>query len=496
MFGGKSGIEETRLKVDEQLARGIRGQARRLGVSSASLCHGAWAQVLSKICGRQDVVFGSVLSGRMQGGKGADRAMGLFMNTLPVRIQTGQEGAEASIRAVHQQLVKLLRHEHASLALAQRCSGVPASLPLFSALLNYRHSGGAGQSRSEAKMRVWDGVQGLFGEERTNYPVLLSIDDLGEGFWLKAQVDSSIDGKRVCRYMETALGSLVEALQESPLTPVCQLNVLPAEEREQLLYGWNETKREYRSNLCVHELFEEQVERAQEATALVFEEQELSYGELNRRANQVAHYLRRLGVKPDTRVAICVERGVEMIVGLLGILKAGGAYVPLDPAYPVERLSYSLRNAEAAVLITQNHLVAELPSYGGKVLCLDSEEARQRLDLESSENLKNPAASRQSGVCDLYLGVYGTAEGCGHRASECSGAAALVAGSFFRRELGGVLASTSICFDLSVFEIFAPLSWGGRVIVSGNALDLEGMKDAEREAGESRCLRRCVNWCG
>ena len=156
----------------------------------------------------------------------------------------------------------------------------------------------------------------------------------------------------------------------------------------QLLYGWNETKRAYRSNLCVHELFEEQVEIAPEAAALVFEEQELSYGELNSRANQLAHYLRKLGVKPDTRVAICVERGVEMIVGLLGILKAGGAYVPLDPAFPIERLSYSLRNAEAAVLITQrNHLVAELPSYGGKVLCLDSEEARQRFGSgESSEN--------------------------------------------------------------------------------------------------------------
>jgi non-ribosomal peptide synthetase component F len=113
-------------------------------------------------------------------------------------------------------------------------------------------------------------------------------------------------------------------------------------EREQVLYGWNETKAEFPSEKCVHELFEEQVRRSPQATAIVFEKEELSYGELNARANRLAHYLRELGVRPDERVAICVERGFEMIVGLLAILKAGGAYVPLDPAYPEERLQYML----------------------------------------------------------------------------------------------------------------------------------------------------------
>ena len=138
--GDGTGIEEARLLLDSGLARRMRERARKLKVSTASLCHMAWAQVLARVSGREDVVFGTVLFGRMQGGAGADRVMGPFINTLPVRIRIGEEGAEESVRRTHEQLAELLQHEHASLALAQRCSGVPAPAPLFSGLLNYRHS--------------------------------------------------------------------------------------------------------------------------------------------------------------------------------------------------------------------------------------------------------------------------------------------------------------------------------------------------------------------
>ena len=146
--GDGSGIEEARLAVDSDLARRLRERARRLGVSAASLCHVAWAQVLARVTGRADVVFGTVVFGRMQSGAGADRVMGPFINTLPVRIGVGEEGVETSVRQTHRQLAELLRHEHASLALVQRCSAVPAPAPLFSALLNYRHSPGAAQAPS------------------------------------------------------------------------------------------------------------------------------------------------------------------------------------------------------------------------------------------------------------------------------------------------------------------------------------------------------------
>ena len=216
---------------------------------------------------------------------------------------------------------------------------MPAPAPLFSALLNYRHSGGQGKAGEERK-RAWEGVRGLYGEERTNYPFTLSVDDLGEGFGLTAQVAAPAEAKRVCEYMHRALESLVEALESEPHRAVGGLEVLPVEERQQVLYEWNRTEAEYPADRCVHELFEEQVSKTPEAVAVVYEGETLSYGELNRRANRLGHHLRGLGVKPDGRVAICVERGFEMIVGLLGVLKAGGAYVPLDPGYPAERLQF------------------------------------------------------------------------------------------------------------------------------------------------------------
>ncbi|MGH7511254.1 MAG: AMP-binding protein, partial [Gemmatimonadales bacterium] len=335
--GEGRGIAEARLELDAGLAQRLRERARKLGVSAASLCHLAWAQVLARVSGREEVVFGTVLFGRMQGGAGADRVMGLFINTLPVRIRVGEEGVEASVQGTHTLLADLLRHEHASLALAQRCSGVPAPAPLFSALLNYRHSQGMVHAPSAEARQAWEGVEVLYSEERTNYPLMLSVDDRGEGFGLTAQVQDPIDPRRVCDFMNTALEGLVEALERAPTRAVRSLDVLPEAERRQVVVEWNATEAEYPKERCIHQLIEAQVERTPEAVAVVFEDHGLSYRTLNRRANQLAHHLQGLGVGPEVLVGVCMERSVEMVVGLLGILKAGGAYVPLDPAYPEER---------------------------------------------------------------------------------------------------------------------------------------------------------------
>jgi non-ribosomal peptide synthetase component F len=297
-------------------------------VSAASLFHLAWAQVLSRISVRKDVVFGTVLFGRMQGGEGADRIMGPSINTLPLRIEIGDRSVRDSVRRTHAMLTELMRHEHASLVLAQRCSGVPAPTPLFSALLNYRHVIGASRRAADKYRLAQQEMAWLTSEERTHYPCTLSVDDFAEGFRLTAQVNAAIDPGRVCAYMQTALESLVAALEYAPDTPMRSLEVLPAEERAQVLYRWNATETDFPAHRLVHELFEEQMEKTPDAVAVIFEGQELSYRELNRKANRLAHYLRELGVGPDMRVAICVERGFEMIVGLLAIIKCGGAYVP------------------------------------------------------------------------------------------------------------------------------------------------------------------------
>ena len=243
--GDGNGIEEARLKVEPSLGRRIRERSRKLGVSAASVCHAAWAQVLARLSGREDVVFGTLLFGRMQAGEGADRVMGLFINTLPVRIQVGSEGAQSSVQRTHSQLSELLRHEHASLALAQRCSAVPAPTPLFSTLLNYRHIAGVGQAPSPKGRRGLEGIRWLRNEERTNYPITLSVNDLGENFVLAAQVEAPIKPMRICEYLHTALASLVEALETAPERQIHRLDILPERERRQVLYEWNATDVEY-----------------------------------------------------------------------------------------------------------------------------------------------------------------------------------------------------------------------------------------------------------
>ncbi|KAB1082420.1 AMP-binding protein [Neorhizobium galegae] len=341
--GDGSGSREARRMLPQALNDRLRQQARRLGVSLASLCHLAWGQVMALSSGREQVVFGTVLFGRMHAGAGADRALGLFINTLPVRLDLDGTGVEASVRTTHARLSELLAHEHASLALAQRCSGVAAPAPLFSALLNYRHNtpAMAGVGTSD----VLSGMEWLGSEERTNYPLTLSVEDSGEALGLTAQVVEPISADRVCGYMQQVLEQLAEALEHAPNRPVRNLDILPAAERSYLLEDLNRTAADYPSERCIHELFEQQVRRAPEAVALVHEDEELSYGELNARANRLAHHLIALGVRPDQPVAICLERSPAMVVGLLAILKAGGAYLPLDPAYPSARLRQIVEDA-------------------------------------------------------------------------------------------------------------------------------------------------------
>ncbi|HEX9935823.1 MAG TPA: amino acid adenylation domain-containing protein, partial [Longimicrobium sp.] len=369
VWGEGRGIAEARLRVTGDLGARLRRCARALGVSAASLCHLAWAQVLARLSGRQDVVFGTLLFGRMQGGEGADRVMGPFINTLPVRIGVGDEAAEAAVRRTHALLADLLRHEHASLALAQRCSGVAAPAPLFTSLLNYRYSGA--KRRSPGAGEPAEGVRGVRAQERTNYPVVLSVDDLGEEFSLAAQVAAPAEAERVCRMMHTALERLVEALEVAPGRAMGSIDVLPEAERRMVMEEWNRTGRAYPRGVCIHELFEAQVRRSPGAPALVWGEVELTYAQLDARANRLAHHLRGLGVGPETRVGVLLERGVDLIVSLLATLKAGGCYVPLDPGYPAERLRLMQSDSRIRVLISRSDLAGAAETGDRDVVHLD-----------------------------------------------------------------------------------------------------------------------------
>ena len=366
--GDARGISEVSLPVPAELSQRLRAQARQLGVSAASLFHMGWAQVLGVLAGKEQVVFGTVLMGRMQGSHDTDRALGIFINTLPFRVDVGAQDVRAGVKATHARLTTLLRHEHAPLALAQRCSGVVAPTPLFSALLNYRHSAPAASAEA---VSAWHGIAALSAEERTNYPLTLSVDDLGDGFGLSLLASQRVDPQRVCGYLQTALENLVTALEQAPHTALNQLSVVPAAEQQLLLEQFNATQADFPQGSTLHGRVEAQAALTPDAIAAVQQGRQLTYAELNQQANLLAHHLLALGVKPDDRVAIVARRGLDTLAGLLAILKAGACYVPVDPSHPAERLSYLLSDSAPVAVLTQQALLERLPALDVPVIQLD-----------------------------------------------------------------------------------------------------------------------------
>ncbi|WP_198017230.1 non-ribosomal peptide synthetase [Methylocapsa acidiphila] len=464
--GDGSGVAEAGLALDESLALRLRARARVLGASPASLCHLAFAQVLARVCGRDDVVFGSVLFGRMQGGAGVDRAIGMFINTLPVRIRIGAETVAASAWRMHQLLAGLFRREHASLALAQRCSKVPAPAPLFSALLNYRHSPAETEKSNDAK-RAWEGVEVLHAEERTNYPLTLSVDDFGEGFRLTAQTQNPIDPARLCAFMRVALERLVDALETAPDTAARAIDVLGAEEHR-LISAQRGEGVSFAHAGSLAALFEAQAALRPEAVAVSFGDASLSYGGLNASANRLARHLRRLGVGPEVRVGLRLERSPAMIVAILAVIKAGGAYVPLDPAHPQERLAWLAEDASLALLLTEEALRANCPEHwpeAARVPLLRLDRDAALWADEPEDNLADASLQDQLAYVIYTSGSTGKPKGV------------LVS----QRNLVRLFAATqefgfgpddvwtlfhSTAFDFSVWEMWGALLHGGRLVVT------------------------------
>jgi amino acid adenylation domain-containing protein len=382
VHGDGSQIVEAHLKLELVFSRRLRTQAQRMGVSAATLFHAAWGLVSAKTSGHDDVVFGSVLLGRLQASAGREQILGLFINTLPLRIQLRGLSAKELVEHTQHELGELLGHEQASLSAAQRCSGITGSAPLFSTLFNYRHS----VPNPEKEWTSAEGIEVLAAQERTNYPIAVSVDDLGEdGFALNAQTDHRIDPRRITEYLYTALRSLAEALEQAPQKAALALTILPPREQQEVIELFNATRQEVPIEKLIHELLEEQVLRTPDAIAVVYEGQQLTYLQLNHRANQLARYLRASGLAVGQLVGICVDRSSAMVVALFAILKAGGAYVPMDPTYPAERLQYMLEDSAPKVLLTQQALVRNLPSTLVPIITLDSD--WDRVTLEASADL-------------------------------------------------------------------------------------------------------------
>ena len=276
--------------------------------------------------------------------------------------------------------------------------------------------------------------------------------------------------KRAIGHFKTLLAAIVA----NPHMGVDELPLLTEAERHQVLVEWNDTQASYPQDKCIHQLFEEQVKRTPDAVAVVFEEAQLTYQELNDRANQLARYLQRLGVGPEALVGICLERSLEMVVGLLGILKAGGTYVPLDPDYPSERLAYILDNSRATALITTHQLAARLPSVPKHLICLDDDEA-----LIATYSCDDFSANIQPDNLAYVIYTSGsTGNPKGVQICHCSLVNFLCAMGVTPglTEADVILAVTTLCFDIAALEIYLPLIVGAKTIIASRDVAIDGKR--------------------
>ena len=465
------------VELGEKLSEGLREVSRRHGMTLYMTLLAGWGGLLGRLSGQEEVVIGTPVANR--GRAEIEGLIGFFVNTLAMRVELGGRPRVGELlervkgKALEAQQNQDIPFEQVvELVQPERSLG---HSPLFQVMFVWQNAPKEGLELAGLELRVMKGT----GKRLAKFDMTLTLQEAGDGKRIVGGVEYATalferaTVERYVGYFRTLLEGMVANENET----IEGLRILPEKEREQLLYGWNETKREYRSNRCVHELFEEQVERAGEATALVFEEQELSYGELNRRANQVAHYLRRLGVKPDTRVAICVERGVEMIVGLLGILKAGGAYVPLDPGYPVERLRYMLEDSGPVALLTQAGQREILGELNGTVPVIDVEAESGVWGEEPETNLDRESLglnSRHLAYVIYTSGSTGKPKGVMVEHHNLSGYLLWSEEAYYREPGSGSPAIHSIGFDGLVTTLYGPLVSGQRLTLprQGNEMDV------------------------
>ena len=355
------------IRLSGALTTALKERAREASVTLNTLLQGAWALLLHRYSGESDIVFGATRAGRRSTLAGADEMVGLFINTLPMRVRLDPEAELIPwLQQLRAQQVALREHEHTPLAKIQGWSAVPRGTALFESILVFENR------TLDAQLRALGGAWSEREFEyrgQTNYPLAVIAygdDELLLQLEYSRRRFADDSGARMLGHLQT----LLEGMAARPQASLKDLPLLTESEQRQAISGWNKAA-SYPRSACLHERFERQVELTPDAVALVYEGQRLSYTELNRRANQLAHRLRELGVTPDQLVGLRIERGVEMVVGIIGILKAGGAYLPLDPAYPKDRVAFMLEDSRVAVVVTQQSLAADLEGIAVTCVLLD-----------------------------------------------------------------------------------------------------------------------------
>ncbi|KAF9173544.1 hypothetical protein BGX20_002851 [Mortierella sp. AD010] len=316
-----------------------------------------------------------------------------------------------------------------------------------------------------------DGIEVLDGKMCSSYPFEMSFDDFETDLSLSAQTVYPIDAFNVCAYLEQTLLSLVDALDHSPNMPVRALEIVPAFEREMLVRSWNNTDTTYPLHLCIHQLFEKQVEQSPDAIAIVYEDQLLTYRELNTRSNSLAHHLISLGVKPDSLAAICVSRSPVMIIALLAVLKSGGAYVPLDPSFASERLQSILADASPSILLADDSGVIALgSSLSNSLSVIDP----NMLLKEPYDNPRVPGLTPHHLAYVIYTsGSTGKPKGVMIEHQSVTNLAMSRPSIFGVNSTSKVLQFSSFSFDGSVHDIFSALSHGGSLHILSDRTRLD-----------------------
>ncbi|MFM5979975.1 MAG: amino acid adenylation domain-containing protein, partial [Sphaerospermopsis kisseleviana] len=471
-----SSYREQKIQLTREETSRLQTFTRKHQLTMNNLVQGVWSLLLSRYSQESDVVFGATVSGRPPSLIGVESMVGLFINSLPVRVKTCAETEVlALLKELQIQQVESEQYSYSSLADIQRLSDVPGGSSLFESLVvfeNYPVSEAAEKNNYGFSI---DSVQGI---EQTNYPLTVGVIPGQELLVIISYDTSRFDDAAICRllgHFQTLLSGIVA----DPQQRISQLPILTETEQHQLLVEWNDTQVEYPVDKCIHELFEEQVEKTPNAIAVVFENEQLTYQQLNSRANQLAHHLQSLGVKPETLVGICVERSLEMVIGLLGILKAGGAYVPLDPEYPTERLSFMLEDAQVSVLLTQKSLLNQLPLDNREkpyqVICLEqlvlSEVEVNTFNLELTENPNHQNQPENLAYVIYTSGSTGKPKGVTIEHRAIVNLSLTWAKTFQVQNHSRLLQFGSFSFDLSVGEITTALVTGACLYL-GNKVTL------------------------
>lgn len=360
--------------VAEQLGA-LQLFTRRHQLTLNTVIQGAWALLLSRYSGQRDIIFGATVAGRPMELTGAESMVGLFINTLPVRVQIIPH-----IQVVHwlkhlqEQQAEAHQYNYSSLVQVQGCSEIPGGQPLFESLLVFENYPLEKQQRARLELRF---VQSL---EQTNYPLVLIVTP-GEN---TLHIDL---GYETARFSESAilrmlqhLSTLLTEMTRSPEVHLGEISLLSAAQQRQLLTMWNEARetslpsagQQETPEISVTMVFTQSASQAPDRIALVCADQHLTYAELDRRSNQLAHDLIHLGVEREIPVGVCLERSLELPIALLGILKAGGVYLPLDPGYPPQRLALMLAETQAAVILTRSLYLKLFKGTAAQTLCIET----------------------------------------------------------------------------------------------------------------------------